>query len=177
MSISMPYPAQAKDRQGLQPPTLHWAIVLVLSVFTFSLFGFFWAFRQALFVKKIDPTNPKSKLAVLEVGASFALALFSGLIGGFTAMTVARGGAVTDLSTVVNILHLFQWVCFTVASVLVRNSLVARYGVKMNLVLTWLFNIFYVQYHMTQIAKMQLPLIAAEDSSAPGMGQVMPNGY
>jgi len=153
---------------------MHWAIVLVLTVLTFSLFGFFWAFRQALFVKKIDPTNPKSRIAVLEVAGSLALALFSGFIGAFSAMTAARGGNVTDLSTVLNILHTFQWVFFVVASTLVRNALVARYGIKMNLLLTWVFSIFYVQHHMTQIAKLQLPLLAADSGNSQGMGPAVP---
>jgi hypothetical protein len=177
MSTSMPYPFPANQRPEPQPPTMHWAIVLLLTIVTFSLFGFFWAFRQALFIKKIDPTNPKSRVAVLEVGASFALAMFSGIIGAVSAMTVARGGVPADLGVVLNIVHTFQWVFFAVASLLVRNALVACYGVKMNQFLTVLFSIFYVQHHMTRIAKLQIPRVSPGSTNAQVIGNVAPGHF
>ena len=174
MATSMPYPAQANDRQTPQPPTLHWAIVLVLDLVTFTLFGYYWAFRQASFVRKIDSTNPQSKRATMQVLVSLALALFAGLMNAMNTMTISRGGVGTDLSTVMNMVHLFQFALFTVASVVVRNALVARFGVKMNLALTIFFNIFYVQYHLTRIAKLQLPLIAPGIMSIPVAQQTAP---
>lgn len=49
------------------PPDLHWALVILLSVITFGLFGLIWAFRQAAFVKKIDPTSKAVTLLVLNL--------------------------------------------------------------------------------------------------------------
>ena len=174
MSTSMPYQFQANNTPSTQPPTMHWAIVLGLDVITLSLFGYYWAYRQAAFIKKVDAANPKANVPVLEVLASLALALFSGLMGVMTTMTVARGGEATNLGGVMNICHLFQFVFFTVASVLVQKSLVARYGVKMNLLLTIFFNIFYVQYHMTRIAKLQLPLLPPVGVSQQVSGHAAP---
>jgi hypothetical protein len=175
MSTSMPYPVQTNYQPAPQPPAMHWAIVLLLTIVTFTLFGFFWALRQALFVKKIDPTNPKAKVPIIQITASFVLALACGFIGMAAAMD--SSGALAGLGSLVNLLHLFEWAFFAGASVLVRNALVERYGVKMNLVMTMIFSIFYVQHHMTQIAKLQLPLQTPGIGGAQVVGQQVQTRY
>jgi hypothetical protein len=149
MSNSLP----VNVRQTPQPPSLHWAIVLVLSILTFGLFSFFWAFRQALFAKKIDPKN----MAPLQVAASFALVLFSFLLGFVNALTVSRGGEASSLGSTGLVVSLFQLFMFISAALQIRKTLTAYYGIRMNAFLTMLFNVYYVQFHMSQIVKIQLP--------------------
>ena len=131
------------------PPSLHWAIVLVLDVLTLGLFGFFWMFRQAQFARKIDPSNR----AVFQILLSGVLFLFSLLLTGVVTLTVARGGQSTDLSTVMTMLRFFQILMIITAYMQIRKSLTMRYGIQLNSLLTVILNVFYIQYHLSQIAK------------------------
>ena len=137
------------------PPSLHWAIVLLLDIVTLGLFGFFWMFRQARFARKIDPTNR----AVFQILLSVALFLCSFLLSGIVALTVARGGQPTDLGTVMNMLRFFQILMVITAYMQIRKSLNMRYGIQLNPLLTVIFNVLYVQYHLSKLAKnRELPI-------------------
>jgi len=133
------------------PPSLHWAVVLVLDLLTLGLFGYFWMFRQAQFARKIDPSNR----AVFQVLVSVMLFLFSFLMAVIVGWTVARGGQSTDLSGVMNIMRLFQILMVITAYTQIRKSLNMRYGLQLNPILAVIFNVFYVQYHLSKLAKDQ----------------------
>ena len=57
-----------------EPPSLHWGIVLALGFITCGLFGWVWAFVQAGFVKKVDPSSKALLYYALAV-AGFVLAI------------------------------------------------------------------------------------------------------
>src|SRR4051812_34448401 len=42
---------------GPIPPSMHWALVLLLSACTFGLFSWIWMFVQARSLKKVDPAG------------------------------------------------------------------------------------------------------------------------
>jgi hypothetical protein len=134
-----------------KPPTLHWAVVLILSVVTLGLFGFYWSIRQAQFARRIDPINR----AIFQILLSAALFLFQILISAVVAITVARGGQGTDLSSVMNILRLFEGLMIFTAYWQIRATLMKYYGIKLNGFLTLIFNVYYVQYHLSRLAKTQ----------------------
>ena len=131
-----------------QPPSLHWAIVLVLSIVTLGIFAFVWAYRQASFVKKIDGKNN----ATLLIAASGLLFLFANLMSFVNAMTIARGGQATHFGPLGTVLGMFELLFFFSAFFQMQKSITARYGVPLNGVLTFLFNVYYLQYHLTRIA-------------------------
>src|SRR4029078_12481984 len=56
-----------------QPPALHWGLVLLFHMITFGVFGVIWVFRQAIWVRHMDPTSN----AVLKSSVAFALGLFA----------------------------------------------------------------------------------------------------
>ena len=56
-----------------KPPSLHWAIVLLLAIVTLGLFSIVWMFVQALWVKRFD-AKPKA-IRVLAVGIPVVFAL------------------------------------------------------------------------------------------------------
>jgi hypothetical protein len=137
------------------PPSLHWAIVLLLDVLTLGLFGFFWMFRQAQFARKIDPTNR----AVFQILLSVVLFLVSFLLASMVTLTVARGGQPADLGSVMNMLRFFQILMVITAYLQIRKSLHMRYGIQLNPLLTVIFNVLYVQYHLSKLAKTsELPI-------------------
>jgi hypothetical protein len=49
-----------------RPPSLHWALVLVFWILTGGLFKFIWMYRQAAWVRRIDPSS--KALWVLAAG-------------------------------------------------------------------------------------------------------------
>ena len=144
MNTSLP----VGGRNELEPPSLHWAIVLVLSIVTLGLFQYFWMFRQARFAHKIDPTNK----ATLQIAVSFLLLLFSFLLNAVVALTVARGGQSTDLGSVGTMLWLFQVLMIVTAYMQIRATLAKHYGLRLNALLTVIFNVYYTQYHLSKIA-------------------------
>ena len=48
-----------------RPPALHWGYVLLFHMLTFGIFGSVWMFRQAMWVRQIDPmSNAVFKMSV-----------------------------------------------------------------------------------------------------------------
>jgi hypothetical protein len=134
-----------------KPPSLHWGVVLVLSIATFGLFAFFWMFRQARFAKKIDPTNK----APLQILMSLVLFLFALLMNGLVAMTVARGGQASDLGPMSSVIRFFEFFMLVSAYLQIRKTLTKHYGIQLNALWTVLFNVFYVQHSLSRIAKQE----------------------
>ncbi len=138
------------NRNVPAPPSLHWAIVLVLSIVTLGLFGFIWMLRQAWFARKLNPGNWAFRAFTL----AFALFLFSALGQVVVAITVARGGEATDMGTTGWVIFMFQTLAMIAGYLEIRETLAACYSVRLNLILTVVFNVYYVQYHLSRIAKL-----------------------
>ena len=128
------------------PPSMEWGIVLLLSLFTCSIFGIVWLFIQANFVKKIDPESKAQMLLAIYIatfiGGQFVGALLgrgpSAAIGGFLTMIILIGGFVSY------IMAIFQ----------MKASLEAHYpGLQLSGVMVFFFNVFYFQYHLNNISK------------------------
>src|SRR5437016_5419111 len=60
---------------GELPPGLHWALVLLIGVFTCGIFIYVWMFIQASFVKKIRPASNVLMLYAIGVAGFFAMGL------------------------------------------------------------------------------------------------------
>jgi len=139
---------------GPVPPNLHWALVLILTMFTFCLFGIVWIFVESSFVKKIDPRNISRALFIVAFLLGFAyggIVVFAGMVGGPNDVPViAKMGSLIGLVIVV---------CVLVAIFKMRSSLVQYYnmvepiGLKLSGVMTFFFSILYFQHHFTRIAE------------------------
>ena len=134
-----------------RPPSLHWAIVLGLSIVTLNLFGLIWMIRQAVFVRKIDPPNRAAYQLMVSLLFQVVLALFSAM----NAITLAKTGQGTDLGIVTNLMQGVSFVLFITAAFQIRAALMKYYGIKLNNFLTFFFNTYYFQYHLSKIAKAQ----------------------
>jgi len=153
------------DRQTPQPPSMHWALLMVLSIVTFGFFNYVWALRQAWFIRKVEKKN----VAMLEIALSIALMAISGALNLLNLWNARTGGEVMDLSSTGQLLWLFQILMFTFGILLIRKALTEWYGVRMNLTMTLFLHVFYVQYHMSRIVKLQLPLSRPYESEVHGM--------
>ena len=143
-SLTVGSMGSAKPVDSPKPPSLHWALVLLFWILTAGLFGIVWLLRQAVWVRRIDPTS--KALLVLAVGFPSYLAtvvlektVFSGA-GDTTAFLallarLAFSGALL-------------WSAFSM-----RDSIEDRFGVTLSGPMTFFFHGVYLQYHLRRIAR------------------------
>lgn len=138
---------------GPFPPDLHWLLVLLLTWITCGIFGYVWLFVEAHFVKKIHPGSPARMLFALYLAIVLAstAVLFLASPG---AGSEAAGPAAFSVPG-----FLAATVLFFAGVFSMRRSLLHHYntaeniGLRLNPVLTFLFNILYFQYHFSRIAR------------------------
>ena len=123
--------SRSQDVEYPKPPSLHWALVLLFTVLTFGTFGIVWMFVHAMWVRQIEPTT--NALFVLIVGIPLQILL--GLDGYELLAALVGGVAIT-------------WAYFSM-----RSAVEARFGVALSGIMTFFFNLLYLQYHMTDIAE------------------------
>lgn len=142
MPPPIPGAAATPTMPAPRPPSLHWAIVLVLALVTWGLFAAIWMFVHAVWVKRIDP---KSKaLYVLAGGVAFALVV--GIISGITGGGDAGPALLVRLAWIAAVL---------VAYFDMRAAVEVRFDVELSGILTFFFSVFYLQHHLRLIAKGQ----------------------
>ena len=118
--------------------------MLALGFITCGLFGWVWAFVQAGFVKKIDPSSK----ALLYYGLAVA-----GFVSAIV-MNVSR-----QFVPLAGLMQLTGTVLFIVGAFSMRGSFEEHYnsaepiGLTLSGVMTFFFNIYYFQYHLTRIAE------------------------
>ena len=132
------------------PPKLHWGWVLLLAIATLGLFYVIWAFVQAVWVRRIDPSSNALKLLVVYLVLTVVGELVADNASRDTLLVIA--GALTSLAgMVVSIVTYFS----------MRRSLLAHYngvepiGLRLSWWMTLVFNVLYFQHHFTRIAKLR----------------------
>jgi hypothetical protein len=145
---------------GPMPPDMQWWLVLIIGMFTCGLFVIFWIYKQAQFVKKIDPQcdAPKFYLYALILYVAgyvtvFAGALAAAAMGSDIAMILPMLGQLVILGGVV---------CLILAAFKMRTAIHNYYtmvepmGINLmdttGAVLTFFFSIYFFQYHFANIA-------------------------
>ena len=141
------FPSQAAPSSGAgatatpRPPALHWAVVLLLTVVTLGIFGVVWSILQARWVRRIDSSSN---------------ALFL-LLGGFAAqivLTMVADNAGSEfLDFAASPVGLVTWI---VAFFSMRRSIEWHYALSLSGIMTFFFNMLYLQYHMTRITQGQV---------------------
>ena len=121
------------------PPSLHWVIVLLLTVVTLGAFAWVWAFVQAIWVKRLTGTwKPIIWLSVP--------------LGLLVAASIRNPDASVPAS--------FGWL-FVLGVFSTRRHVVRHYksvepiNVKIGFWETFPGTIFYLQYHFTRIARLK----------------------
>jgi hypothetical protein len=154
--MAPPYAAQAPRAPVMGspvPPNMHWAVVLILSWVTGGLAGVIWMFKQAAFVKKIDPSNKAIPMLVI---AMLAMVGQLGLV--FSMMGSRSMSDIAALTAVMMVLNLVIVVVGLIAVFGMRSSIVRYYntvepiGLQLSGVMTFFFSILYFQHHFSRIA-------------------------
>jgi hypothetical protein len=118
--------------------------VLLFTLLTGGIFAWVWIFRQAGWVQRIDPSSR----------AHLVLAI--GLVGAVVLSVLLLVFAPADVTSVAMRLVRFGFgVAWVWAYLSMRQSIEARFDISLSGILTFFFTVFYLQYHMTRIAKGQ----------------------
>jgi len=139
---------------GPMPPEMHWALVLILSWFTMGLVGLFWAFKQANFVKLIDPASNAVKMLMVALGGMVVQVLLYIVAMASRSMTL-----MAMMGVIMMLLNAVILVAGLMAVFGMRRSMVNYYnstepmGLKLSGVMTFFFSILYFQYHFSRIAR------------------------
>ena len=155
----LPAPFAAAASPGLPtgggpvPPSMHWAVLLLLGCLTLGIFPFIWIFVQAGFIKKISPQrNGRSLLSwilVIDLIYLVLVALTTFFNHGSSDIPMPDLGAV---------LFPVIWVLAIVAIFRLRRGLLEYYNstepiqLRLSGAMTFFFSIYYFQHHLRRIA-------------------------
>jgi hypothetical protein len=148
------YPAAAYGSANLypDPPNLHWALVLLIDLFTCGLFQIIWNFVIAAWLKRVQPNSK----AILYYAIGYVLLfLYSGLSFPIFLAQLHHTGMHPHLGA--GLLGLIAWAFRLLARFNVKESLEEHFngpepiGYTMNPVLLFFFGGLYIQSELSRI--------------------------
>ncbi|WP_321476951.1 GYF domain-containing protein [uncultured Paludibaculum sp.] len=149
-----PAVASAAPVNGPTPPSMHWLVLLIFTWVTAGLAGLVWTFRQAAFVKKIDPSSKAVMLLVITT-----LGMVAQVVMYIAAMRSLSSSSIATASGVILLLNVVIIICGLMAVFGMRSSIVRYYnttepiGLRLSGVMTFFFSILYFQYHFSRIVE------------------------
>jgi hypothetical protein len=154
-----PAPAPAGFAPGSanpDPPSLHWGIVLLLTLVTCIIFAWVWVFVQAAWVKKVLPSSK----ALTFYSIALALDIIAIVINISVAFTPDFGPR-QGPNPLAGLLNLAALVFLIVGAFSMKSSIEEYYntvepiGLQLSGVMTFFFSVIYFQYHFTKINEMK----------------------
>jgi hypothetical protein len=145
------------------PPNLHWAICLLLTVITCSIFGWVWAMVQAVWVRKVQPNSKGLLFYSVALGIDFlfiAYSFYYGLSLGFSGAGAA-GLSAPSFYILRRAVQLAVMIAIVLGNFNMRDSIEEHFntaepiGLGLSGVMTFFFGILYFQYHFTKINEMK----------------------
>ncbi|HLK54887.1 MAG TPA: DUF4339 domain-containing protein [Candidatus Angelobacter sp.] len=131
------------------PTDLHWALVLLITIFTCFIFSWAWLFVQAAYVRKIKPNSKALLFAILAL----TVALLNGGYRGYMAVSTGRRIPANPLGSII------VFILVEVALFMMKADLEDYYNtvepihLELSGVLTFFCGIFYFQHHLSRIAQ------------------------
>ena len=122
-----------------KPPALHWALVLLLSICTCGLFGYVWMFLQGAWIKRLAPTNNAVVILAVAIPVQWLLYIVS-------MVSFEDGDSMRTLAFLVG------FIGTQVAYFSMREVMQNRFVLQLGPIMTFFFNVLYLQYHMSRIA-------------------------
>ena len=138
-AVMMDPPRTVDADASSRPPSLHWAVVLTLWLLTGGIFGLVWMFRQAAWVRRIDPTCKALVVLAVAFPSHSVLVLAAALVDG-SGLLVLVASLVWPTA--------FFWSYFKM-----REAMEAQFDLSLSSAMTFFFHALYPQYHMRMIAK------------------------
>jgi hypothetical protein len=143
---------QAIPMQGspLVPPDFHWALVLLIGVFTCGLFNYAWLIVEAAFVKKLKSESKGLLFIILATAVLIGGGFINGVI---TAMNHGERNPFGSLITIAG------FVLYMVGVFQMKSDLEDHYNstepihLRLNGAMVFFFNVYYFQHHFSRIAQ------------------------
>ncbi len=135
-------------------PNLHWALVLLIGIFTCGLFSIVWMFVQAAWMRRV---NPRSNAIFYYI--AYAITGFGGGIARFA--LIASTGFHNPYIALGIPLSLLSFVLIELAFFDMRRSMEEHFngaepvGLTLSGVMTFFFGPYYFQYHMSRINELK----------------------
>lgn len=136
------------------PPNLHWALVLVIAIFTCGLFAIVWDIVQAVWMRKVNPRSNALFLYIAEIIVNFGGTIVrSILMISSTNHHQYFGLAVPTFLITVTLLILARFD--------MRRSMEEHFngpepiGLSLSGVMTFFFGSLYFQYHFSRINELK----------------------
>lgn len=136
------------------PPNLHWALVLLIAVFTCGLFWVVWMFVQSAWMRRVNPRSNALffyiAYAVVAIGGGMARAALI-MASGFHNMYIPLGIPIGLIGLILLELGYFD----------MRRSMEEHFngpepiGLSLGGVMTFFFGPLYFQYHFTRINELK----------------------
>ncbi|RZU41301.1 DUF4339 domain-containing protein [Edaphobacter modestus] len=134
------------------PPNLHWALVLVLAIFSCGIFAVIWDFVQVLWMKRIEPQTRAFPYFIAYAVLSF---LSGGLSMRASAIAMHTGHRHTSpWSILISIAVLVLLILYRFS---MRDSLEHHFnnaeplGLRLGPIMTFFFGGLYFQYHFNRL--------------------------
>ena len=134
------------------PPNLHWALVLVFTIFTCGLFGVIWELVQLIWLRRVAPATKAMPYFIGYVALSF---MGGAVSAGMSAAMLH--GAQPRSSFFSSILSLAAFVFVILYRFAMKNSLEQHFngpepiGLRLGPIMTFFFGGLYFQYHFNRI--------------------------
>jgi uncharacterized protein DUF4339 len=131
------------------PPNLHWALLLILDIFTRQLFNLIWALVLANWARKLIKNNKPLVLVAMYP---------AGIIAGIVAEVVGGSGG-DDLAIPAIICIIGGGIAYLFGIFSIRSAMEEYYnsteniGLSLSGVMTFFFSTIYLQYHVNRIAR------------------------
>lgn len=141
------------------PPNLHWALVLLLAIFTCGLFAVIWDFVQVLWMKRIEP---QTKAFPYFLGYAILSFINGGISMRANMLMLHVGHRHGSLLSALISIAVFVLVILYRFSM--RDSLERHFnsadpiGLRLGPIMTFFFGGLYFQYHFNRINAMKQAL-------------------
>ena len=132
------------------PVNFHWALVLLIGIFSCGLFFSAWMIVEAIFVRKIKPESKGLMFVIIAVAGSY--------LGGFANGFISAMNH-TDPQPLGHLITITFAGIYLVGAFQMRTDLEEYYNtvepinLKLSGVMTFFFAIFYFQHHFSRIAQ------------------------
>jgi len=132
------------------PPDFHWALVLLIGIFSCGLFLSAWMIVEAAYVRKIKSDSKGMFLIIAAVAGSYLGGFINGFISGFNH---------TDPQPTATLIWLVFAAIGLVGAFQMKSDLEEYYNtaepinLQLSGVMTFFFAVFYFQHHFSRIAQ------------------------
>jgi vacuolar-type H+-ATPase subunit I/STV1 len=136
----------------VMPPDLHWAVVLLLGITV--IFTFVWVFVQARWVRKLDPASNGIVAFVIwtiSIVVYYVFCIAIAMQPGSD--SEAMFGILILVSMLVGLVSFYIGIYGLRRSMLNYFNSTENIQLRLSGVMTFFFSIYYLQYHMSRIAR------------------------